>query len=287
MSMKVERFSLSIPNFDWVSTDKATKESLLCEAFLRLRVPSQADLSSFTPWKPDPPDVIISFPNQQSLRVEVTERIPYKRQVLVQNDRLVKALKLSIRKRQIRAPIACNIVLGLYPEHELTLSTNKLLNNVDLFAKEIEQFLMKTNVSSEDRILRIYDGDISITFVPAQKDAFPVNPRNLINNMDIRCWDGIFLDRNRNAINEIIAEKNEKLVAAIARHGAQSETDVLIIWTTNPVELLDGIQAQVPDTNQYKGIYYLFIMNLPDSYIAQLGILKENNMQQQFFVSLG
>lgn len=285
--MRVERFTLSIPNFDWVSADKARKECLICEAFLRLRVPSQADLSCFTPWKPDPPDVIIRFPNRRSLKAEVTERIPYRRQVLVQNDRLVKALKLAIRNRQICAPIPCNIALGLYPEYEPTLSTNKLLNNVDLFAREIEQFLMTTKVSSEDRILRIYDGDISITFVPARKDAFPVNPRNLINNMDIRCWDGIFLDRDRSAINEIIAEKNEKLVTAIARHGAQSETDILIIWNTNPAEIIDGIQAQVPDTNLYGGIYYLFIMNLPDSYIAQLGILKENSKQQQFFASFG
>lgn len=285
--MKVHRLSLTKPNFSWVAGDQKEQEPLICEAFLKIQMPEYDGNVTFEIPEVDPPDVIIKLSNGKTLAAEVTEYVPYERRTSAQADRLLKALRKILAKWKICPCTPCNVVLGFKPELKRNISQRRLLNQADELALKIKEFFETNDVSNETRILKIFEGDVSVTFIPALGN-FRTHPGNYNNNLSVTCWDGILLEREPNDIKKIISQKDEKLRRALSEKGEQCRTDVLIIWTTIPVvEELFDINMEEPPISEYSGIYYLFINNVIGKeegyYIAGVETIKETSKERAFF----
>ena len=280
-TMKTHRLSLSTPNFNWYEGDQQEQERLICEALLKMRM-QRHDTATFETPNIDPPDVIIRLSDGRSLRAEVTEHVYYERRNRVQSKRLVNNLKKAVQTLGVYPPVPCNIVIGLYPEEKRVISERKLLKQVDAFAETIREFFAETNVSDENRIRRILDGDASITFIPAM-GYFKFPPQAYVRNINIECWDGLFLERKSDNISTIILKKDDTLRKALENNGKQCQTDILVIWDTLPVEAMDGIHVQLPPDIQYTGIYYVYITNTKTDYIASLEVIRETSTEHSFF----
>lgn len=283
--MRIHKLTLSELHFSWVSRDKKKKkERLICEAFLRIRMPAHEGNIIFETPPVDPPDVIIKLSDGKSLAVEVTEYVPYERRPHAQADKLLKALRGILDDWNVSPSEPCNVVLGFRPELERNISQRRLLNQVEQLGLKIKEFFETTDISHENRILKIFDGDVSITFVPAL-GHFGAPLRNYHNNLNVTCWDGILLERTPNDIRDIVAKKNETLRKALAEKGKQSQTDVLIIWSTMPLE--EPFLLDIQLLCEYSGLYYLFIMNVVGKegahYIAGLETIRETANERAFF----
>jgi len=285
--MKIHQLSLTKPNFSWVAGDQKEQERLICEAFLKIQMPGYDGNVTFKMPEIDPPDVIIKLSNGKTLAAEVTEYVPYERGTHARADRLLNALREILAEWRICPSTPCNIVLGFKPELKSGISQRRLLNEAEQLALKIKEFFETNDISNEIKILKIFEGDVSVTFIPALGN-FRTHPGNYNNNLNVACWDGILLEREPNDIKEIISQKDEKLRKALSEKGEQCRTDVLIIWTTIPVvEELFDINMEEPPISEYSGIYYLFINNVIGKeegyYIAGVESIKETSKERAFF----
>lgn len=288
--MKVHKLSLTKPNFSWVAGDQREQERLICEAFLKIQMPKYDGNVAFKTPPVDPPDVVIKLSDGKTLAVEITEYVPYERRRYAQADKLLGELRKKLTEWKICPSVPCNIILGFMPELKRNISQRRLLNQTEQLALKIKEFFETNDISNESRILKIFDGDVSVTFIPAL-DNFRTHPRNYISNLNVTCWDGILLEKNADDIKEIISQKDEKLSKALSEKGEQCRTDVLIIWSTIPlVEESFAIGVKQPLISEYSGIYYLFIMNViaekGNHYIAGIEAIKETSKERTFFTAV-
>lgn len=288
--MKIHQLSLTKPDFPWVAGDQREQERLICEAFLKIQMPKYDGNITFETPAVDPPDVIIKISDGKTLAVEITEYVPYERRRYAQAAKLLGELRKRLTEWKICPSKPCNIVLGFMPELKRNINQRQLLNQTEQLALKIKEFFETTDISNETRILKIFDGDVSVTFIPALGN-FRTHPRNYISNLNVTCWDGIFLERTPDGIKEIILQKDEKLRKALSEKGEQCRTDVLIIWSTiPPVGEPFAIDVQQPLISEYSGIYYLFIMNIiarkGNHYIAGIEAIKETSKERTFFATV-
>ncbi|MFC1869907.1 hypothetical protein ACFLYE_01395 [Chloroflexota bacterium] len=285
--MKIHQLSLTKPNFSWVAGDQQEQERLICEAFLKIQIPGYDGNVTFERPKVDPPDVIIKLSNGKTLAAEVTEYVPYERRTHAQANSLLNALRKILAEWKVCPSTPCNVVLGFKPELKSSISQRRLLNEAEQIALKVKEFFETNDISNEKRVLKIFEGDVSVTFIPALGN-FRTHPGNYNNNLYVACWDGILLEREPNDIKEIISHKDEKLRKALSEKGEQCRTDVLIIWTTIPiVEELFDINMEEPSISEYSGIYYLFINNVIGKeegyYIAGVETIRESSKERSFF----
>ncbi len=287
--MKVHEISLTKSEFSWATKNQKEEEQLICEAFLKAQMPKYNGNYTFEIPKVDPPDIVINLDDGKTLKVEVTEYVPYDRGINVKANYLLIGLRKIFNKWKIYPPVPCNVVIGLKPELKRNIGQRKLLNQTEQLALKIKEFFETNDISNETRLLKISDGDVSISFIPAL-GGFKYNPSHYINNLNLTCWDGTMLERTRHDIKEIISHKDRQLEKALREKGEQCRTDALVIWCNIPPA--DGSFVTNIDecfSSMYSGIYCIFIAIIRGRHkrcIVGVETIQESLKELAFFTSI-